>query len=160
MHHSLSLKLQLHHNEWDCDLKSLVSWLFTQPFVQAQIKKTSKLHITGLCEGSSLVNSSHKGTVTRKMFPLDDVIMYVYIQSQKSYWGDFMFSVRFRVRVRQCKNFSLSRQNRFELNHSYLAQRIYGSGEMYWMTFPWPWPKVMAVASISKNLLVCTIKWE
>ena len=29
---------------------------------------------------------------------------------------------------------------------------------MYWMTFPWPWPKVTAVASISKNLLVCAMK--
>ena len=46
----------------------------------------------------------------------------------------------------------------FELNLWYLAQRIYGSGKMYWMT--WPWPKVTAVASISKNLLVCAIKWE
>ena len=48
----------------------------------------------------------------------------------------------------------------FELDLWYLAQRIYGSGEMYWMTFPWPWPKVTAVASISDNLLVCAIKWE
>ena len=48
----------------------------------------------------------------------------------------------------------------FELNLWYLVQRIYGSGEMYWMTFPWTWPKVTAVASISKNLLVCAIKWE
>ena len=48
----------------------------------------------------------------------------------------------------------------FELNLRYLAQIIYGSGEMYWMTYPWPWPKVTAVASISKNLLVCVIKWE
>ena len=48
----------------------------------------------------------------------------------------------------------------FELNLRYLAQRIYGSGEMYSMTFPWPWPKVTSVASISKNLLVCAIKWE
>ena len=31
---------------------------------------------------------------------------------------------------------------------------------MYWMTFPWPWPKLTAVASNSINLLVCTIKWE
>ena len=31
---------------------------------------------------------------------------------------------------------------------------------MYWMTFPWPWPKVAAVALISKNLLVCAIKSE
>ena len=41
-----------------------------------------------------------------------------------------------------------------------LVQRIYGSGEMYWMTFPWPWTKVTSVALISKNLLVCAIKWE
>ena len=27
---------------------------------------------------------------------------------------------------------------------------------MYWMTYPWPWPKVTAVALISTNLLVCT----
>ena len=31
---------------------------------------------------------------------------------------------------------------------------------MYWMTFPWPWPKFAAVALISKNLLVCMMKWE
>ena len=36
----------------------------------------------------------------------------------------------------------------FELNLTYLAQRIYGSGEMSWMTFSWPWPKVTAVAKI------------
>ena len=48
----------------------------------------------------------------------------------------------------------------FELNLSYLAQRICETGEMCWMTFWWPWRKVMAVASISKNLLVCRVKWE
>ena len=48
----------------------------------------------------------------------------------------------------------------FELNLRYLAHRIYVSGEMCWMTCWWPWPKVTAVASISQNLLVCTIKWE
>ena len=48
----------------------------------------------------------------------------------------------------------------FELNLRYLAQRVHGSGEMYSMTFPWPWPKVTAVASISKNVLVRAIKWE
>ena len=31
---------------------------------------------------------------------------------------------------------------------------------MYWMTFPWPRPKVTTVVSISKNLLVCPIKCE
>ena len=40
-------------------------------------KKTSKLRVTGLCEGIHRwpVNSPHKGPVTRKMFPFDDVIM-------------------------------------------------------------------------------------
>ena len=40
-------------------------------------KKTSKLRATGLCVGNSPgpVNSPHKGPVTRKVFPFDDVIM-------------------------------------------------------------------------------------
>ena len=40
-------------------------------------KKTSKLRVTGLCVGNSPepVNSPHKGPVTRKIFPFDDVIM-------------------------------------------------------------------------------------
>ena len=41
-------------------------------------KKTLKLRVTGLCVGNSPgpVNSPHKGPVTRKMFPFDDVIMW------------------------------------------------------------------------------------
>ena len=44
-------------------------------------KKTSKLRVTGLCVGNSPgpVNSPHKGPVTRKMFPFDDVIMQSWI---------------------------------------------------------------------------------
>ena len=40
-------------------------------------KKTSKLHVTDLCEGIHRwpVNSPHKGTVMQKMFPFDDVIV-------------------------------------------------------------------------------------
>ena len=40
-------------------------------------KKTSQLRVNGLCVGNSPgpVNSTHKGPVTRKMFPFDDVIM-------------------------------------------------------------------------------------
>ena len=52
------------------------------------------------------------------------------------------------------------RSKPFQLNLRYLAQSIYWSEEMYWITFSWPWPKVTAVASISKNLLVWVIKWE
>ena len=42
-------------------------------------KKTLKLRVTGLCEGLIIrwqVNSLHKGPVTRKMFPFDDVIVF------------------------------------------------------------------------------------
>ena len=40
-------------------------------------KNTSKIRVTGLCEGNSPVTGEfpHKGPVTRKMFPFDDVIM-------------------------------------------------------------------------------------
>ena len=40
-------------------------------------KKTPELRVTGLCAGNSPgpVNSPHKGPVTRKMLPFDDVIM-------------------------------------------------------------------------------------
>ena len=45
----------------------------------------------------------------------------------------------------------------FELDLRYLGQRKYRSWKMY---FGWPWPKVMAVTLINKNLLVCRIKWQ
>ena len=50
-------------------------------------KKISKLRVTGLCAGNSPgpVTSPHKGPVTRKMFPFDDVIMQS-ILSNNSWW--------------------------------------------------------------------------
>ena len=45
-------------------------------YPRCRSKKTSKLRVTGLCEGNSPVNSPHKGPVTRKIFPFDDVIMF------------------------------------------------------------------------------------
>ena len=50
--------------------------LFNRLF-RRRSKKTSKVRVTGLCVGNSPgpVNSPHKGPVTRKMFPFDDVIM-------------------------------------------------------------------------------------
>ena len=56
------------HQPHDC----LLSRLFRR-----RSKKTSKLRVTGLCVGNSPgpVNSPHKGPVTRKVFPFDDVIM-------------------------------------------------------------------------------------
>ena len=76
--------LQWRHNE--CDgvsnhwrLICLLNRLFRR-----RSKKTSKVRVTGLCEGNppvteeinrSPVDSPHKGPVTGKMFPFDVVIM-------------------------------------------------------------------------------------
>ena len=54
-----------HHQPYYCLLNCLIRW---------RSKKTSKGRITGLCVGNSLVNSPHKGPVTR--FPFDDIIMF------------------------------------------------------------------------------------
>ena len=54
-------------------------------------KKTSKLCVTGLCAENSPVNSPHKGPVTRKMFPFDDVIMmYVNLVTKTLQWVFFL----------------------------------------------------------------------
>ena len=55
------------HQPHDC----LLNRLFRR-----RSKKTSKLRVTGLYAGNSpgQVNSPHKGSVTRKMFPFGDVI--------------------------------------------------------------------------------------
>ena len=52
--------------------------MFTQPFIQTQIKENIKApRHRPLCREftGGAVNSSHKWPVTRKMFPFDDVIM-------------------------------------------------------------------------------------
>ena len=56
------------YQHYDCSLNRLFG---------RRSKKTSKLHVTGLCAGIHRwpVNSLYKWPVTRKMFPFDDVIM-------------------------------------------------------------------------------------
>ena len=76
-----------------------------------------------------------------------------------------MFSVRFRRRVRRRRHrrrndFCFSRQNRLSFTLDIWDKESIGLGQMYWMTFRWPWLKVTAVTLINKNLLVCRIKWE
>ena len=58
-------------------------------------KKTSKLRVTGLCVGNSPgpVNSPHKGPVTRKMFPFDDVIMGTERNHSKSFPVPYVTSI-------------------------------------------------------------------
>ena len=57
------------HQPHDC----LLNRLFRR-----RSKKTSKLRVTGLCEGNSPGNYPHKWPVTRKIFPFHDVIMNIF----------------------------------------------------------------------------------
>ena len=69
--------LEWRHNERDgvSNHRRLVCLL--NRLFRCTSKKTSKLRVTGLCEGNSPVVGGclHKGPVTRKMFPFNDVIM-------------------------------------------------------------------------------------
>ena len=69
--------LQWHHNDHDGVSNHQPRGCLLNRLFRCRSKKTSKLHVTGLCVGNSPgpVNSPHKGPVTRKMFPFDDVIM-------------------------------------------------------------------------------------
>ena len=63
---------------------SSLTAVYSTVYSDADQKKTSKLRVTDLCVGNSPgpVNSSHKGPVTREMFPFDDVIMIVVIEAR------------------------------------------------------------------------------
>ena len=63
--------LRWRHNGRDGDSNHQPHDYLLNRLLRRRSKKTSKLRVTGLCAG----NSPHKGTVTRKVFPFDDVIM-------------------------------------------------------------------------------------
>ena len=82
------LTLQWRHNRRDSvsnrqRLDCLLNRLFRR-----RSKKTSKLRVTGLCEGNSLVNSPKKGPVMRKIFPFDDAIFEGWTKVQP-FWRNF-----------------------------------------------------------------------
>ena len=61
-------------------LKSPASPVFTQPFIQAQIKENVKAPRHWPLRGEFNrwpVDSPHKGPIARKMFPFDDIIMVI-----------------------------------------------------------------------------------
>ena len=72
-----SFTLRWRHNERDSVSNHQPHGCLLNGLLRRRSKKTSKLRVTGLCVGNSPgpVNSPHKGPVTRKMFPFDDVIM-------------------------------------------------------------------------------------
>ena len=81
-HCSVALRSAIHallwrHNDHDGVSNHQPHGCFLNRLLGRGSKKTSKLRVTGLCAGNSSgsVNSPHKGPVTQKMFPFDDVIM-------------------------------------------------------------------------------------
>ena len=70
--------LRWRHNDHDSVSNHQPHGCLLNRLFRRRSKKTSKLRVTGLCVGNSPgpVNSPHKGPVTRKMFPFDDVIMW------------------------------------------------------------------------------------
>ena len=75
--------LHWRHNDHDSVSNHQPHGCLLNRLFRRRSKKTSKLRVTGLCVGNSPgpVNSPHKGPVTRKMFPFDDVIMICLIIS-------------------------------------------------------------------------------
>ena len=73
----VSVGSQWRHNDHDCASNHQPRGCLLNRLFRRRSKKTSELRVTGLCVGNSPgpVNSPHKGPVTRKMFPFDDVIM-------------------------------------------------------------------------------------
>ena len=83
------ISLQWRHNERDGVSNQQPHDCLLNPSFWRRSKKTSKLRVTGLCMGNSpvTVNSPHKGPVTRKMFPFDDVIMWQsFIVTKQNSW--------------------------------------------------------------------------
>ena len=81
------LSLRRRHNGRDTDSNHQPPDCFLNRLFRRRSKKTSKLHVTGLCAGGihrRPVNSPHKWPVTRKMFPFDGVIM-------RSRWNSISF---------------------------------------------------------------------
>ena len=70
--------LQWRHNESDGVPNDRRRDCLLNRLLRRRSKRTSKLHVTGLCGGihRSSADSPHIRPVRRKMFPFDDVIMF------------------------------------------------------------------------------------
>ena len=88
-----SMSLWWRHNNYDSVSNHQPHECLLNRLIRRRSKKTSKLRVTGLCVGNSPgpVNSPHKGPVTRKMFPFDDVIMCM------NFWSFFLQAHNLRI---------------------------------------------------------------
>ena len=72
--------LQWRHNGRDGPSNHQPHHCLLNHLFRSRSKKTSKFRDTGLCAGNSPLTGEfpHKWPVTRKMFPFDDVIMFIW----------------------------------------------------------------------------------
>ena len=94
--------LHWRHNDHDGVSNHQPHGCFLNRLLRRRSKKTSKLRVTGLCVGNSPgpVNSQHKGPVTRKTFPFDDVIMKSgshFVKGIEHEWWDIETPKDFRL---------------------------------------------------------------
>ena len=141
------------HQHHDCLLKRLF---------RRRSKKTSKLRVTGLCVGKSPGpgTSPHKGPVTRKMLPLDDVIMWrIYLRFPQYHVIEYPNSTENHEKLKYYNDLvstitrDITRYNRITLLWRELMEpsgqstRLIGCLSMHddvskWKHFPRNWPFV------------------
>ena len=72
---SETITLQLRHSERKGEANHRRFHCLLNRLIRRRSKKISKLRVTGFVQGMWPVNYPHKGSVTRKMFPFDHIIM-------------------------------------------------------------------------------------
>ena len=95
-------------------------------FFRRRSRKTSKFHVTGLCAGNSPVtgNSRHKGPVTRKMFPFDDVTWQMHPTSGA------ILTIFFKVTLEIMLSFYKAFMNQYEACFIVSFSVLYGHAEI------------------------------
>ena len=107
--------LRWRHNDHDGVSKDQPHGCLLNRLFRGRSKKTSKLRVTGLCVGNSPgpVNSPHKGPVTRKILPFDDVIMFTttwkHMESETKL--PTFYRRHFQMHFRQCKCLRFDKKN-------------------------------------------------
>ena len=88
-------------------------------------KKTSKLHVTGLCAENSLVTGEfpHKWPVTRKMFPFDDAIMKYYLWYFLKFHNGPPLILPTRVRLSLQLSSNLARSDQITISYKCYKKR-------------------------------------
>ena len=91
IHQHFSVSLRWRHNGLDSVSNHQPHDCLFNRLFRRRSKKTSKLRVTGLFAGiyRGPVNSTHKWPVTRKMFPFDDVIMWIKLHT----YGDGLLCI-------------------------------------------------------------------